>query len=139
MDLQKVKEALVRCDESIGENLQKWAYKNEQSLYDALMSVREAIVEISNRPDDDAGICAESCISIWLSESTDRRNDTAGIIQQYAESYHAKKCAECKAFPENQNCETCTGNGMQMIYPSQCTGCLADQNKRANYKENKNV
>ena len=51
------------------------------------------------------------------------------IIQQYAEAYHQRKCAECKKETADskmvieRNCCSCQQDGNQMIYPSGCTGC----------------
>jgi len=49
-----------------------------------------------------------------------------------AENY-LKEMNESK---EENNCYTCTGNGSQSIYPSQCTGCFSIDGNQKNYKPN---
>lgn len=125
MDLQKVKEALEAAKAELPE-LSSAPNGKEPKAIRAARLVAEAIAELEKPADDDAGLCAESCIAVWLSESTDRRNDTAKIIQQYTKQYHTKKCTECvgqlPAFPHkkqyfplgqepvNQQCLSCRLN-----------------------------
>lgn len=91
MDLGKVKEALImglNAVESAG-----WTRSQEKEAQE----IREALAELEKPVDDDAISFAER---LWRDAYAMQRGDVnkkaAELIQQYAESYHAKKCAECE-------------------------------------------
>ena len=93
MNIQKVKEALEAAKAELPELSSAPNGKEPKSIRAARL-VGEAIAELEKPVDDDLRKTAEKVFS-----DCDGTWDTIGIctsyIQQYAESYHAKKCAEC--------------------------------------------
>jgi hypothetical protein len=61
-------------------------------------------------------------------ESVLSLEDSALLIQQYAESYHAKKCAECWRVPRVM-CSIC---GDPIIVGGVCENCVPDMFNDAN-------
>lgn len=125
MDLQKVKEALSDIEKAMmldGVTIDNCGdFENGLS---AIRYIREAFAELE-KPVDSASKCAEELQRVsekivlqsmpeifrtcedgdrWYEEN--KKLETAlwvPVLQQYAESYHAKKCAECKS----KSCKTC--------------------------------
>lgn len=90
--MEKAREALIDVMRFLNARVEK----TSGEIYH-IDQLREALAALeAEKPAEDAGECAELCIAVWLSPSTDRRNDTAKLIHSFAESYHAKRCAECK-------------------------------------------
>lgn len=84
MNSDKVKEALImglNAVESAG-----WTRSQEKEAQE----IREALAELEKPAKDDVLQLA----SRWVLSSIDTES-LAYDIQQYAESYHAKKCAKC--------------------------------------------
>lgn len=81
---------------------------------------RKSIAELEKPAEDDA---KRTAVLAWRSNEHpggfDWIDSAAIVIQQYAESYHAKKCAECK----DRDCEKCAhwnnGRGLDVF----CTHC----------------
>lgn len=92
MNVEKVKEAL-----EIGLNAvtnQGWTRNQDKEIY----LISDAIAELEKPAEDDAAEVASSVFGIEYVTAEEWHTLAAQKIQQYAESYHAKKCAEYKEF-----------------------------------------
>lgn len=87
MDLGKVKSALHRAGMLLAGQMYHTDY------------IEEALAELE-KPAEDLLSLAEECCLLGNVEGApmddENISECARLIQQYAESYHAKKCAECK-------------------------------------------
>lgn len=95
MNLDKVKEALImglNAVESAG-----WTRSQEKEAQE----IREALAELEkpaeyvSMNDMVYNIALNFCGAHSSDEYTRAENHAKNLITQYAESYHAKKCAEC--------------------------------------------
>lgn len=98
MDLGKVKEALIAAREELPEYSSAPLGREPQAIR-ACRLVSEAIAELEKPAYDDVMSLMPSIFGSrrdafdYMGTEPDY-NKIASIIQQYAESYHAKKCAE---------------------------------------------
>lgn len=102
MDVGKVKELASGVKYYIG-NPSAWEHYDDfisekiRAIVSEIEALAEpeALAELEKPADDDAGELAS-----WLKDAFGfgcTRLQAAVKIQQYAESYHAKKCAECSS------------------------------------------
>ena len=87
MNIQKVKEAIVHIISQPNEFLFTAKYLREY--------FQESLAELDNPVDVDARIIARDISTGALEYAEYWDNIVTKLIQQYAEQYHAKKCAEC--------------------------------------------
>ena len=113
MDLQKVKGALISAESTLSEDGYNCTF------------IREALAELEKPVDDkDADKVASDIEEIQFllndgSVMARRHARMVDLIQQYAESYHAKKCAECD---HTVWCATCG----DPITIGVCENCVPD-------------
>lgn len=78
----------IECDE--------WNNTSIHDIVNDLIEAREALAEFEKPADMDAVLFAER---LWREAYSAKYGDVnliaAKIIQQFAESYHQRKCAEC--------------------------------------------
>lgn len=79
-------------------------------------AIKEAIAELEKPVEDDVIVLAEKCLTIYEHESTEAAciRRISSLLQQYAESYHAKKCAEVLSSAADR---------AMAVYARDCEGC----------------
>ena len=90
MNIQKVKEALEAAKAELPE-LSSGPNGKEPKAIRAARLVCEAIAELEKPVDDEI----DTVEQIYISFGDNYRDEATEVLNQYAESYHAKKCAEC--------------------------------------------
>lgn len=111
MDLGKVKEALQRAGNELDplvNAIEKYedyeggephlgTARNLSEIKMISFMARLALAELDKPADDDAMSAWKSLLDHFAKNNWRLNEDVClSIFQQYAESYHAKKCAECK-------------------------------------------
>ena len=95
MDLQKVKKAL----ECAGMLLAGQSYHTDY--------IEEALAELEKPAVEDATSVAKQVFDIPALDFSEWLDAADGIIQQYAEAYHARKCGECVDDGQKSPCDFC--------------------------------
>ena len=104
MNIQKVKELTADIKYYIG-NPSAWEYYDDsvsEKIRELVDSI-EALAELEKPVDGDA---IDTVEQIYISFGDNYRDEATEVLNQYAESYHAKKCTECvgqlPAFPHRK-------------------------------------